>query len=59
MWFFMILSYVLIFISGIGLNIMLPKGSIGLELYKPIMQDLHGPQMGMNWGLQAGYHLSF
>ena len=38
---------------------MLPKGSVGLELYKPITQDLHGPQMGMNWGLQAGYHLSF
>ena len=45
--------------SGIGLNIMLPKGSVGLELYKPITQDLHGPQMGMNWGLQAGYHVSF
>jgi hypothetical protein len=45
--------------SGIGLNIMLPKGSVGLELYKPITQDLHGPQMGMNWGLQAGYRLSF
>ena len=45
--------------SGIGLNIMLPKGSVGLELYKPITQDLHGPQMGMNWGLQVGYHLSF
>ena len=45
--------------SGIGLNIMLPKGSVGLEFYKPITQDLHGPQMGMNWGLQAGYHLSF
>jgi hypothetical protein len=45
--------------SGIGLNIMLAKGSVGLEFYKPITQDLHGPQMGMNWGLQAGYHLSF
>ena len=45
--------------SGIGLNIMLPKGSVGLELYKPITQDLHGPQMGMNWGLQAVYRLSF
>ena len=45
--------------SGIGLNIMLPKGSVGLELYKPITQDLQGPQMGMNWGLQAGYRLSF
>ena len=44
---------------GIGINIMLPKGSIGLEAYKPISQDLNGPQMAMNWGLQAGYHLSF
>ena len=44
---------------GIGINIMLPKGIIGLEAYKPISQDLNGPQMAMNWGLQAGYHLSF
>ena len=44
---------------GIGINIMLPKGSIGLEAYKPISRDLNGPQMGMNWGMQAGYHLSF
>ena len=44
---------------GIGINIMLPKGSVGLEAYKPISRDLNGPQMGMNWGMQAGYHLSF
>ena len=44
---------------GIGINIMLQKGSIGLESYKPISRDLNGPQMGMNWGIQAGYHLAF
>ena len=44
---------------GIGINIMLSKGSIGLEAYRPISTDLNGPQMGMNWGMQAGYHLSF
>jgi hypothetical protein len=38
---------------------MLQKGSIGLESYKPISRDLNGPQMGMNWGIQAGYHLAF
>jgi len=38
---------------------MLSKGSIGLEAYRPISTDLNGPQMGMNWGMQAGYHLSF
>ena len=44
---------------GIGINILLPRGSIGLETYKPISRDLNGPQMGMDWALQAGYHLSF
>jgi hypothetical protein len=44
---------------GIGINIMLQKGSIGLESYKPISRDLNGPQMSMNWGIQAGYHLAF
>ena len=44
---------------GIGINILLPRGSIGLETYKPISRDLNGPQMGMDWALQAGYQLSF
>ena len=44
---------------GVGINVMLPQGSIGLEAYKPISRDLNGPQMSMDWGLQAGYHLSF
>ena len=44
---------------GVGINIMLSRGSIGLEAYRPISNDLNGPQMGMNWGMQAGYHLSF
>ena len=44
---------------GVGINIMLSKGSIGLEAYRPISNDLNGPQMGMNWGMQAGYQLSF
>ena len=44
---------------GIGINILLPQGSIGLEAFKPISRDLNGPQMGLDWSLQAGYHLSF
>ena len=44
---------------GVGINILLSKGTIGLEAYKPISRDLNGPQMGMDWGFQVGYLLSF
>ena len=44
---------------GIGVNVLLPKGDIGLEALRPISRDLNGPQMSANWSLQAGYRLSF
>ena len=44
---------------GLGINTILEKGIIGLETVIPIKQDLNGPQMSLDWGLQIGYHLSF
>ena len=32
---------------------------IGLEISKPINQNLNGPQMGTNWQFQIGYQKSF
>ena len=44
---------------GFGINYNLQLGSIGLEVFKPIKQNLNGPQMKTNWTAQMGYHLSF
>ena len=44
---------------GLGINTILEKGIIGVETVIPIKQDLNGPQMSLDWGLQIGYHLSF
>jgi len=32
---------------------------IGLEISKPIDQNLNGPQMGTSWQFQIGYQKSF
>ncbi len=47
------------FSLGFGINYNLRLGSVGLEFFKPIKQNLNGPQMKTNWTAQMGYHLSF
>mgnify|MGYP001281800029 CR=1 FL=1 len=44
---------------GFGINYNLRLGGVGLEFFKPIKQNLNGPQMKTNWTAQMGYHLSF